>query len=560
MMSRKTMTWKAPALFTALFFFSGTAAAEVIASVDRSSVELNESFILKLTIDSQSDAEPDAAALEKDFYVGSRGHISNTTIMNGEVRKIRTWSFVLMAKREGELTIPSIRIGSEHSNPVRVTVSAQSVAVPGEADIFISAEVDSTESYVQAQVLYTVKTFRAVATRQPSWSEPASSGVETLVELAGEEKNYDALLNGKAYNVIERIYAFFPQESGELQIAPARFQARVLRNGRITGRKVFQSEALSVVVKPIPPPPAGYPDAVWFPAKSVELKQEWSRDLDGLPAGEPITRHVTIIASGQLETQIPVLEPISSPDFRVYPDKPELRTVAESSGVRAYRRDQYALISAHAGEIELPELTLPWWNVDTGEWQIASLPATTLTILPPLHGTQQAQPELAQTSESEALAETVVVHSQLWRRVSEALLAVWLMTLFIWWRSRRPASHKRTEPQEPPLHKQQARHLKLARKAALSADPVLLKSALLAWGRLQWPEDSPRNIGDLGERVSMPLSLELNKLCSASYGPDAAEWDGEGMAKALRSFSVLNDDEALVAQADLPPLYPESAA
>ena len=208
----------------------------------------------------------------------------------------------------------------------------------------------------------------------------------------------------------------------------------------------------------------------------------------------------------------------------------------------------------------MPELTLPWWNVDTGEWQIASLPATTLTILPPLHGTQQAQPELAQTSESEALAETVVVHSQLWRRVSEALLAVWLMTLFIWWRSRRPASHKRTEPQEPPLHKQQARHLKLARKAALSADPVLLKSALLAWGRLQWPEDSPRNIGDLGERVSMPLSLELNKLCSASYGPDAAEWDGEGMAKALRSFSVLNDDEALVAQADLPPLYPESAA
>jgi len=559
-MNRKTMIWKVSALFAALLFFSGSAPAEVIASVDRSSVELNESFILKLTIDSQTNAEPDAAALEEDFYVGSRGHISNTTIINGEVRKIRTWSFVLMAKREGELTIPSIKIGSEQSNPVRVTASPQSIAVPGEADIFISAEVDSTESYVQSQVLYTVKTYRAVATRQPSWSEPASSGVETLVELAGEEKNYDALLNGKAYNVIERIYAFFPQESGELQIAPARFQARVLRNGRITGRKVFQSEALGVVVKPIPPPPASYPDAVWFPAKSVELKQEWSRDLDGLPAGEPITRHVTIIASGQLETQIPLLEPISSPDFRVYPDKPELRTVAESSGVRAYRRDQYALISAQAGEIELPELTLPWWNVDTGEWQIASLPATTLTILPPLHGTQQAQLAAAETSESEPPDETVTVHSQLWRRVSEALLAVWLMTLFFWWWSRRPASQKQAEAQEPPIHKQQARHLKNARKAALSGDPVSLKSALFAWGRLQWPEDSPRNIGDLGERVSMPLSLELNKLCSASYGPDAAEWDGEGMAKALRSFSVLNDDDAYVAQGDLPPLYPESAA
>ena len=549
------MTWKVQAALAALLLFSGAAPAEVIASVDRSSVELNESFILKLTIDSQTDAEPDAAALDEDFYVGSRGHISNTTIMNGQVRKIRTWSFVLMAKRAGELTIPSIKIGSEQSNPVRVTASPQSIAIPGEADIFITAEVDDTESYVQGQVLYTVKTYRAVATRQPSWSEPASSGVETLVELAGEEKNYDALLNGKAYNVIERIYAFFPQESGELQIAPARFQARVLRNGRITGRKVFQSEALSVVVKPIPPPPADYPDAVWFPAKSVELKQEWSRELDALPAGEPITRHVTIIASGQLETQIPVLEPVSSPDFRVYPDKPELRTVAESSGVRAYRRDQYALIGAQAGEIELPELTLPWWNVDTDEWQIASLPATTLTILSPLHGTEQVQPAAAETGESAAPSETVTVHSQLWRRVSEALLAAWLLTLFFWWLSRRPAAAKRTEPQEPPMHKQQARHLKVARKAALSGDPMLLKSALLAWGRLQWPEDSPRNLGDLGERVSMPLSLELNKLCSASYGPDKAEWDGEGLAKALRSFSVLSDDDAQVAPADLPPLY-----
>ena len=558
-MIRKLTTWKLPALLAALSFFSGAATAEVIASVDRSSVELNESFTLKLTIDSQTDVEPDAAALEEDFYVGSRGQISNTTIMNGEVRKIRTWSFVLMAKREGELTIPPIIIGTEQSNAVRVVVSPQSIAVPGEADIFISAEIDSPVSYVQAQVLYIVKTYRAVATRQPSWSEPATSGVKTLVELAGQEKNYDALLNGKAYNVIERIYAFFPQESGELQIAPARFQARVLANGRITGRKVFQSEALSVVVKPIPPPPVDYPDAVWFPAKSVELRQEWSRDLDGLPAGEPITRHVTIIASGQLETQIPLLEPVSSPGVRVYPDKPELRTVAESTGVRAYRRDQYAMISARAGEIELPELTLPWWNVDTGEWQIASLPATRLTIVPPVHGSEPAPPAPVETSEGPAPAETVTVYSDLWLRVSGALLAVWILTLFFWWRSRRPVSPKRMEPQEPPIHKQQARHLKLARKAALSGDSADLKSALLAWGRLQWPDDPPRNIGDLCERVSMPLSLELNRLSSASYGPHSAQWGGEAMAKALRSFAVLSDDETQVAPDDLPPLYPESA-
>ena len=69
----------------------------------------------------------------------------------------------------------------------------------------------------------------------PIW-EPEATGLETLVEVASEEKNYESLLNGKPYNVIERVYAFFPQESGELQISPARFEARILRDGRITGR------------------------------------------------------------------------------------------------------------------------------------------------------------------------------------------------------------------------------------------------------------------------------------------------------------------------------------
>lgn len=545
------------AVAMAVFLFGTAAMAEVIATVDRPSVELNESFILQLTVDSMIDAEPDVTGLDKDFFVGSRSYTTNTTIMNGDVQKIIKWSYVLMAKQAGQFTIPPIAIGNEQSNAVHVLVSPQSVAIPGEADIFISAEVDRSETYVQAQVLYTVKTFRAVATRQPRWSEPASSGVETLVEIAAEEKKYESLLNGKPYNVIERVYAFFPQESGELQIAPARFEARVLRNGRITGRKVFQSDPQTIVVNPIPPPPADYPDAVWFPAKAVDLSQEWSRELDGLPAGEPVTRHVSVVASGQLQTQIPVLELADIPGIRVYPDKPELRTVAGSAGVRALRRDQYALIGSIPGDVELPELTLPWWNVDEGEWQIASLPATTLTILPSPNAI--VVPTIETPDTPPAIVETVTVHSELWRQVSMALLAIWLLTLVAWWRSRRQPSLKIEEPVVVPIHKQQSRCLKTARKAALASDAHGLKSALLAWGRLQWPDDSPRNIGDLARRVSMPLSLELDKLCSASYG-QGGEWDGEKIAKALRSFVVLTDDNTGPESADLPPLSPTSAS
>lgn len=554
-MSSTVMTSKI--MVIAALLFGSSAMAEVVATVDRASVELNESFNFKLTVDSQVRAEPNVKALEQDFYVGSRSYISNTTIMNGDIKKIITWSYILMAKREGELTIPSVRIGTEQSNTVQISVSPQSIAVPGEADIFITAEVDSEESYVQAQILYTVKTYRAVATRQPRWSEPEATGLETLVEVASEEKNYESLLNGKPYNVIERVYAFFPQESGELQISPARFEARILRDGRITGRKVFQSDPLTIVVNPIPSPPADYPHAVWFPAKAVELSQEWSRALDGLPAGEPITRHVTVVASGQLQTQIPILEFNEIDGIRVYPDKPELRTVAGPSGVRALRRDQYAIIGSVPGDIEIPQLNLPWWNVGTGEWQVATLPAATLTILPSPNAIVVPPVEV---EELPPPPEPTVIHSEFWRMASGVLLVVWLLTL-VFWRSgkRNKAPEKTKEPPVVPIHKQQARCLKTARKAALASDAAALKPALLQWGRLQWPNDAPRNVGDLAKRVSMPLSIELNKMCSASYGV-GGEWDGESIAKALRSFAVLTGDDTIETGADLPPLAPTPAA
>ena len=544
-------------VFATLLLSALTVEAGVTASVDRADVEINESFTLKVLVDTDVDVEPDASALETDFDVGQRSQLSNTTIINGQISRSRTWTYILMPKRAGDLVIPPVIVGNEQSQPLHIVVAPQSNALPGEADIFVATAVDHAESYVQAQVLYTVKVYRSVATRQPRLNEPQLGGVEVLVELAGEERSYESILNGKNYNVVERVYALFPQESGNLSIAPARFEARVLRNGRITGRKVFESEPLTVLVKPIPPPPADFPDAAWLPAKSLELSEHWSREPDELPAGEPITRHVTVTALGQLSTQIPVNDPAGSDGVKIYPDKPELRVSAEPEGIRATRKDQYAMIGVRAGTVEIAKLELPWWNIDTGEWQVASLPSRSLTILP--SGDEALPPVVEPTIEMPFETESTAVESSLWRRISEGLIALWLLTVLAWWWSRRPQK-KPKEPEPPPIHKQQAKFLKAARKAALVEDEDTVKAALLSWGRLQWPNDWPRSIGDLALRVSDPLATELDTLCSSSYGPNGESWNGKNLAKALRSFAVKSDDEKNVSGDDLPPLMPGSPA
>lgn len=536
----------------------GSAEAAVIASVDRSDIELNESFTLKITVDTAIDIEPDASALDAEFFVGTRSQLSNTTIVNGQISRSRTWTYVLMAKREGALEIPPIVIGAEQSKPVPINVRAPSNSLPGEADIFVTTEVDHANTYVQAQLLYTVKVYRSVATRQPRLSEPDIRGVDVLIEVAGEERSYESILNGKAYNVVERVYAIFPQESGQVAIAPARFEARVLRDGRITGRKIFESEAIDVVVNPIPRPPDGFPDAVWFPARDVTLSQSWSREPDRLPAGEPITRHITVTALGQLSTQIPVIDPAVADTIKIYPDKPELRDTAEASGIRAVRSDQYAMIGISPGEVHLPELQLPWWNIDAGEWQLASLPGTSINILPSANAA--VVPPIV--TEQRALQQqlnangNLVVQSSFWRRVSEALAGIWLLTVVVWWWSRRPVSRTPREPAPPPIYKQQAKILKAARKAAQAGDGAGVRSALLNWGRLEWPDSPPLNIGDFANRVAMPLSTQLQSLCRADYGPQKESFDGEALAKSLRSISVLREEKEQRATDILPPLMP----
>jgi hypothetical protein len=537
----------------------GTAEASVIASIDRADIELNESFTLKITVDTAIDTEPDASALEEDFFVGTRSQLSNTTIVNGQISRSRTWTYVLMAKREGNLVIPPVIIGAEQSEGVPITVSAPSNALPGEADIFVTTEVDHTNSFVQAQFIYTVKVYRSVATRQPRLSEPDISGVEVLVEVAGEERSYESILNGKAYNVVERVYAIFPQESGQIAIAPARFEARVLRDGRITGRKIFESEPIDVVVNPIPPPPDEFPDAAWFPARNVALSEDWSRPPNRLPAGEPITRHITVTAVGQLSTQIPVIDPAVADTVKIYPDKPELRDTAEASGIRAVRKDQYAMIGVMPGDVELPELQLPWWNIDVGEWQIASLPGTSISILPSANAAvvpPVASEEPAPQQQDASPGGTRVVQSSFWRHVSEALAGLWLLTVVTWWWSRRPVARTPKEPEPPPIYKQQAKFLKAARKAAKAGDGAGIRSALLSWGRLEWPDHPPLNIGDFANRVTMPLSTQLQGLCRADYGPEKEAIDGEALAKSLRSISVLQGDKEERPTDVLPPLMP----
>lgn len=545
-----------------LLLATSTAFAAVTARVDRPAVDLNESFLLEIVIDTNIDAEPDLDPLDESFYVGGVSQLSNTQIINGQIRRSRTWSVTLLAKATGEQNIPSIQVGAERSQPISIRVNEPSNAPPGEADVFVSSEVDQSEAFVQSQIVYRIKVYRAVNTRQHQLREPTFGGVEALVELAGEERSYSARLNGKDYSVSERVLAIYPQESGEFTISPARFEARVLSGGRISGRKVFESDTHTVTVLPIPAPPAEFPNAVWLPAHDVSLSEEWSREPNEVMAGEPVTRHVTLSALGQIETQLPALLPPEVEGMNIYADKPELTRRVEAEGIRGVRKDQYAMIGVRGGDVAIPELAVPWWNISIGEWQVARLPARTLTIDAPAAAVVEApasEPELP--NDAADSSGSALMPDAFWKQSTQIMIGVWLVTLLAWWWSSKNAKPPvAKQPPPVPIYKQQAKFEKAARKAARSGDAHGVKQAMLAWGRLQWPEDVPRSIGALAERLELPLADELRKLSRASYGQDGVAWDGAALAAALRRIQLHQEAKPQTVAEALPPLMPPRKA
>lgn len=529
--------------------------AEVTARIDRPAVDLNESFVLELVVDTNIDAEPDLTVLDEKFYRGQLSQLSNTSIINGQIRRSRTWSIALMAKSVGRQEIPAITIGNESSSPISITINEPANEPPGEADVFITSEVDQTEAYVQSQVLYRFKVYRAVATRQEGRRDPEFTGVEVLVERAGDERSYEAILNGKAYNVIERVLAIYPQSSGEISISPARFEARVLRNGRITGRKVFESESHTITVLPILAPPADYPDAAWLPARDVRLSEEWSREPDEIAAGEPVTRKVTISVLGQIETQIPALEPPVVEGMNVYADKPDLSRLFEAEGIRGVRREQYAMIGFRGGLVEVPAVEVPWWDIETREWRVARLPSRTIRVAAP-ETIVVAPPVAEQESAPEEAGEAAMLPDGFWKRVSELIAAAWLLTVIAWWWSSRERHRQIREPEPAPIYKQQARFVRAAKKAAMAGDKAGVRAALVEWGRLQWPDDAPRSVGELAARVTSPLRDELRTLSATSYGTTAGEWNGSALAQALRAINIVMEHDEVAVDDPLPPLMP----
>lgn len=557
-----------------MFFWPDLYAANITVTTDRDPAVVNESFVMIFESDADVDGDPDFSPLNSDFQILSTGESSNMTIVNGRISTTKRWTLYVIARHTGKLDIPSISFGNDRSTPSSINVVKEDPGgVAGnEREIFLEVEASPKNPYVQSEVIYKIRLFRAVATANASLSDPPEvKGATAVVEKIGEDRSYDTRLNGKLYGVVEREYAVFPQASGPLTIEPIIFQGQVSRGssffsspfGRQPRTVVIQSDPVTLDVRAIP---AAFNGKHWLPAKNITITEEWSDYPLEFELDQPLTRTVTVTAKGLTASQLPVLPEWKSSAFKQYPDQPTLEDDKRISGITGKRVEKIAMIPNQAGTFTLPEIKIPWWNTDSNKMEYATLPEREVLIKSPAAERNSSFPGVSpppkvdltlpeigigqetqgtEAGESQSLNRNADQNREiLWQVISLSLLVVWLITLVLWRRAKKKGGFSAGDDEGKSSIRISVREFK---QACMDNNPVLAKEKIISWGRLHWPDRPPASIGEISNRSSKDLAIELNLLNNVLYSRDGSDWRGRDLwlafQKELKTFEVKKEQD-----------------
>lgn len=372
--------------------------SQLTASVDKNTALTDES--IRLSVVANGDADRDAidfSVLDKDFSVSRPSYSQSTQIINGSVSRRVTWTIDLFPRSAGTFDIPSFEVDGKRSQPFSIKVLPVDAANNQQVrEFYVEAKVNSNTLYLQQQIMYTIYIHLAKDILRGQITTPQLQGA--VIEQLGEDKETQKIIDGVRYRIIERKFSLIPQSSGKFTITGPVFEAEISTNSRRSFANFGRSKTISrrapeieIEVLPIPDD-YSYP---WLPSELVELTETWQGDENQFTVGQPITRTVTINALGVTKEQLPSLDLPYHPSFKTYPEKPKLSTLEHRDNLVAQGVFNSAIIPEKAGEYVLPEVRIPWFNVNTKQTEFATIAARSVTVLPSTEQNTKVSNDLA---------------------------------------------------------------------------------------------------------------------------------------------------------------------
>jgi hypothetical protein len=549
--------------------FSTNLSAAVTASVDKNPAMADESIVLKIVADSDVQRNAfDPSPLLKDFIVGRTSVSSQTQMVNFKTTRTTIWNTVLIPRKEGTFTVPALSVGNERTQPFNVKILAVSSSSGGAArDLFITAEVDSSQVYLQQQITYTVKLHLTQNLQRGSLAAPELENAE--VRQIGEDSNYSDIIGGRRYQIIERVFAIIPQKSGRFKIDGPLFQGEIADDSRQNFGFFNRTKSVSRVGPSVDlevlPIPSGFNDS-WLPSEYVELTEQWQGSGDDYVVGNPITRTITLTAIGLVEEQLPEINSDYPPQVKIYPDQASTATVEKDGTLIAQRVENEAIIPNQAGIMVIPEVIVSWFNTATKQTEYAKLPARSITVQPSSAQNQATMPITANLDPvvpaplvgSPIVAPAASIsppHSNYWFYTSIIFIALWLTTS-LGWLLHSKGRRKMVIVQDDNVVDEK-RLWEVLSSALKSHKPQKIVTALADWLSYQVGLSGcalPKSQAKLNDPAFDTL---INEMFASQYSQQHNGWSSDELHSYLKTIRKLKNSKADQGNV-LRPLYPQT--
>jgi hypothetical protein len=258
----------------------------------------------------------------------------------------------------------------------------------GSATPRVETEISEKTLYQQQSAIYTVRVVSDVNIRTLDTDVPRVEGA-ALEKLDGPIARARRAANGRQEIVNEYRYALTPIRSGEITIQPFSFSGSLVSgqgwpsSGSASGTggvKPFAVSARSPLTMDVQP--ASKIVQPWLPLHRLRIQGQL-QPQGSVEAGKPVTFTVELEASGAMGEQLPSIEgQLRNTDFRVYRESSTTKWDYSRDGKELIGRrlETYTLIPLRSGKVRLPEISVAWFNVDTGRAETATLAGNRLSI------------------------------------------------------------------------------------------------------------------------------------------------------------------------------------
>lgn len=422
-------------LLCILFCPDAFAEASLTASVDRTKITIDEQVNLSITANGGTPSEPDIP-YNKELEFTPRGTSSQMQITNGSFTSSETYNYQVNPKNTGKLTIPpisSVIDGKKYTTqPIVIEVinAEEKSSVDNSQKIFVTAQVNNKNPYVNQQIIYTFRFYAKVQTELHDIRYPDFKNF--WVEDIGKENVYEQIINGERYQVVETTKALYPTKAGQINISPLNFFVEVLYQDDTMGgiftstRKEvenYKTHSLKVNVKALPPAPKDFSGIVGH-----DLKVTTDIDTQTIKAGESANLNIKIQGIANI-TDLKKF-PLKVNDLKVYEDKAVEDANLQGSELLWSKNFKYALVPLKKGQIIVPESSVVYFNVKTNRYEtvkskgykLFSESAEQSTVQDSKTQTNEKQASSVKNSSQNSIFEEVDINNQ-----SLDKLLIWLL-------------------------------------------------------------------------------------------------------------------------------------